>query len=130
MRAAGGGARPAAARVAAAQGGGSPAQSQIELGCSNCLAVFTKTKHATRQNYLGPKHGLTGEEGGARLEEAVGGGGSPARASRRCGDRRREPRALAAFLSSLRSCHTYFSKENQLHNYMHARIMFHAYSDI
>jgi hypothetical protein len=27
-------------------------------------------------------------------------------------------------------CHTCFSKENQVHNYMHARIMFHAYSDI
>jgi hypothetical protein len=27
-------------------------------------------------------------------------------------------------------CHTCFSKENQLHNYMHAKIKFHAYSDI
>jgi hypothetical protein len=27
-------------------------------------------------------------------------------------------------------CHTCFSKENQVHNYMHARIKFHAYSDI
>jgi hypothetical protein len=28
------------------------------------------------------------------------------------------------------ACHTCFSKENQAHNYMHARIKFHAYSDI
>jgi hypothetical protein len=27
-------------------------------------------------------------------------------------------------------CHTYFSKENQVLTYMHARIKFHAYSDI
>jgi hypothetical protein len=27
-------------------------------------------------------------------------------------------------------CHTCFSKENQVHNYMHVRINFHAYSDI
>jgi hypothetical protein len=27
-------------------------------------------------------------------------------------------------------CHTCFSKENQVHNYMHAKIKFHAYSDI
>jgi hypothetical protein len=27
-------------------------------------------------------------------------------------------------------CHTLFSKENQVHTYMHARIKFHAYSDI
>jgi hypothetical protein len=27
-------------------------------------------------------------------------------------------------------CHTYFSKENQVHIYTHARIKFHAYSDI
>jgi hypothetical protein len=27
-------------------------------------------------------------------------------------------------------CHTFLSKENKVHNYMHARIMFHAYSDI
>jgi cell fate (sporulation/competence/biofilm development) regulator YlbF (YheA/YmcA/DUF963 family) len=30
----------------------------------------------------------------------------------------------------LEKCHTCFSKENQVHNYMHARIKFHAYSDI
>jgi hypothetical protein len=28
------------------------------------------------------------------------------------------------------SCHTCFSKENQVQTYMHARIKFHAYSDI
>jgi hypothetical protein len=28
------------------------------------------------------------------------------------------------------SCHTCFSKENQVQTYMHARIEFHAYSDI
>jgi amino acid permease len=27
-------------------------------------------------------------------------------------------------------CHTYFSKENQVQTYMHARIKFHTYSDI
>jgi hypothetical protein len=27
-------------------------------------------------------------------------------------------------------CHTCFSKEHQVQTYMHARIMFHAYSDI
>jgi hypothetical protein len=27
-------------------------------------------------------------------------------------------------------CHTCFSKENQVHNSMHASIKFHAYSDI
>jgi FtsZ-binding cell division protein ZapB len=27
-------------------------------------------------------------------------------------------------------CHTRFSEENQVHTYMHARIKFHAYSDI
>jgi hypothetical protein len=27
-------------------------------------------------------------------------------------------------------CHTRFSEGNQVHTYMHARIMFHAYSDI
>jgi hypothetical protein len=27
-------------------------------------------------------------------------------------------------------CHTQLSEENQVHTYMHARIMFHAYSDI
>jgi hypothetical protein len=27
-------------------------------------------------------------------------------------------------------CHTCFSKENQVQTYMHARIKFHAYSDI
>jgi hypothetical protein len=27
-------------------------------------------------------------------------------------------------------CHTCFSKENQVQNYMHVRIKFHAYSDI
>jgi hypothetical protein len=27
-------------------------------------------------------------------------------------------------------CHTCFSEENQVHTYMHARIKFHAYSDI
>jgi hypothetical protein len=27
-------------------------------------------------------------------------------------------------------CHTCFSQENQVHNYMHARIKFHAHSDI
>jgi hypothetical protein len=27
-------------------------------------------------------------------------------------------------------CHTWFSKENQVQTYMHARIKFHAYSDI
>jgi hypothetical protein len=27
-------------------------------------------------------------------------------------------------------CHTRFSEENQVQNYMHARIKFHAYSDI
>jgi hypothetical protein len=30
----------------------------------------------------------------------------------------------------LNICHTYFSKENQVQTYMHARIKFHAYSDI
>jgi hypothetical protein len=29
-----------------------------------------------------------------------------------------------------RSCHTRLSEENQVHTYMHARIKFHAYSDI
>jgi hypothetical protein len=29
-----------------------------------------------------------------------------------------------------RTCHTRFSEENQVHIYMHARIKFHAYSDI
>jgi hypothetical protein len=28
------------------------------------------------------------------------------------------------------SCHSRFSEENQVHTYMHARIKFHAYSDI
>jgi hypothetical protein len=28
------------------------------------------------------------------------------------------------------SCHTYFSKENQVQTCMHARIKFHAFSDI
>jgi hypothetical protein len=28
------------------------------------------------------------------------------------------------------NCHTCFSKENQVQTYMHARIKFHAYSDI
>jgi hypothetical protein len=28
------------------------------------------------------------------------------------------------------TCHTRLSEENQVHNYMHARIKFHAYSDI
>jgi hypothetical protein len=28
------------------------------------------------------------------------------------------------------ACHTRFSKENQVHTYMHARIKFHAYGDI
>jgi hypothetical protein len=32
--------------------------------------------------------------------------------------------------AALDCCHTYFSKENQVHNYMHAKIKFHAYSDI
>jgi hypothetical protein len=27
-------------------------------------------------------------------------------------------------------CHTWFSEGNQVHDYMHARIKFHAYSDI
>jgi hypothetical protein len=30
----------------------------------------------------------------------------------------------------VRSCHTCFSKENQVQTYMHAKIKFHAYSDI
>jgi hypothetical protein len=33
-------------------------------------------------------------------------------------------------LSSLPTCHTRLSEENQVHTYMHARIKFHAYSDI
>jgi hypothetical protein len=31
---------------------------------------------------------------------------------------------------SLKRCHTCFSKENQVHTYMHASIKFHACSDI
>jgi hypothetical protein len=32
--------------------------------------------------------------------------------------------------SIIYKCHTRLSEENQVHNYMHARIKFHAYSDI
>jgi hypothetical protein len=32
--------------------------------------------------------------------------------------------------SKFPTCHTRFSEENQVHTYMHARIKFHAYSDI
>jgi hypothetical protein len=32
--------------------------------------------------------------------------------------------------SLLAACHNCFPKENQVHNYMHARIKFHAYNDI
>jgi hypothetical protein len=55
-------------------------QSQIELGCSDCLEVFTKTKSATQQTH--PKqHGwLTDGEEEAWLKGADGGdGGTPAR---------------------------------------------------
>jgi hypothetical protein len=34
------------------------------------------------------------------------------------------------FVLAKNVCHTCFSKENQVQTYMHARIMFHAYSDI
>jgi hypothetical protein len=37
---------------------------------------------------------------------------------------------LVALLASGRLCHTRLSEENQVHTYMHARIKFHAYSDI
>jgi hypothetical protein len=40
------------------------------------------------------------------------------------------PCASAQALQHPWACHTCFSKENQVHNYMHARIKFHAYSDI
>jgi hypothetical protein len=33
-------------------------------------------------------------------------------------------------MSMLILCHTRFSEGNQVHNYMHAMIKFHAYSDI
>jgi hypothetical protein len=37
---------------------------------------------------------------------------------------------LVSCVYTLIYCHTGFSEENQVHNYMHARIKFHAYSDI
>jgi hypothetical protein len=43
----------------------------------------------------------------------------------------REDRGLPAdFGTTGRVCHTCFSKENQVHNYMYGRIYFHTYSDI
>jgi hypothetical protein len=32
--------------------------------------------------------------------------------------------------NNINNCHTRFSEGNQVHTYMHARIKFHAYSDI
>jgi hypothetical protein len=38
--------------------------------------------------------------------------------------------AILEEVDDLLVCHTLLSKENQVHTYMHARIKFHAYSDI
>jgi hypothetical protein len=37
---------------------------------------------------------------------------------------------VANLQEQVNNCHTRFSEENQVHTCMHARIMFHAYSDI
>jgi hypothetical protein len=41
-----------------------------------------------------------------------------------------EIRFLQSELESMQGCHTRLSEENQVQTYMHARIKFHAYSDI
>jgi hypothetical protein len=43
---------------------------------------------------------------------------------------RTPPLTSAQVVSKVLSCHTRLSEENQVHTYMHARIKFHAYSDI
>jgi hypothetical protein len=40
------------------------------------------------------------------------------------------PKCGVAAFDVVANCHTYFSKENQVLNYMYARIKFHTYSDI
>jgi hypothetical protein len=37
---------------------------------------------------------------------------------------------LGEMVNVVAECHTCFSKENQVQTYMHAKIKFHAYSDI
>jgi hypothetical protein len=44
-------------------------------------------------------------------------------------DAKQDPiQCLRCYALSIENCHTCFSNENQVHNYMHARIKFHAYS--
>jgi hypothetical protein len=42
----------------------------------------------------------------------------------------RQEKMLSRMATHRSSCHTRLSEENQVHTYMHARIKFHAYSDI
>jgi exonuclease VII small subunit len=42
----------------------------------------------------------------------------------------KEIESLTSRIKALEACHTRLSEENQVHTYMHARIKFHAYSDI
>jgi hypothetical protein len=61
-----------------------------ELGCSDWPADSTEATCATQGTQLRHQNSLTDEDGDTQLEEADGGGGgSPARASRRCRGRRR-----------------------------------------